>query len=287
MAYSNPNFSGSSQATYSPNVSLPYLWDSSLNGGDGAWRPTATGDFMTATIENAQISVDLKYAEDSVNVWTSNGQTLSTTGNLQVGDAVVSAGNPVPVNGTIITTATDLDIRDLASATDSVTALQPTHDSLNANANLQINNSDVAAANRVFTQSIGGTTADSLFTDSLTVTQAANANGLTGSAILMENNGVLVTSHGYLVEIEPTGNGFAGVLEIEASSDGGTTWVLLERNTLSGSSLGNNNITGVAYFDTWNFKHARTSVSPLSHRGAGPSTISGSFKVRGTHSQSF
>jgi hypothetical protein len=272
MIATNPNFSGSSQATNSPNVSLPYLWDSSLNGGEGAWRPTATGDFMTATIENAQISVDLKYTEDSVNVWTSDGQTLSSTGNLQVGNAVVSAVNPVPVNGTVITTATNLDIRDLTAGTDTVTAVAT---------DLDIRG--LTAATDTVT-AIQGATANSLFTDTLTVTQVSNPAGLTGTAVAMENNGVLVTSHGYLVEIDPTGEGYAAVFEIEASSDGGSTWVLLERNTLSGSS---STPTGVAYFDTWNFKHARTSICPLSHRGTGPSIVSGNFKVRGTHSQSF
>ena len=48
-----------------------------------------------------------------------------------------------------VVTATDLDIRDLTSASDSVEVLQATHDNLNLNANLQVADTDVSAANPV------------------------------------------------------------------------------------------------------------------------------------------
>lgn len=49
----------------------------------------------------------------------------------------------------ITVSATDLDIRDLTSASDSVEVLQDTHDDLNANANIQVGNADVANGNPV------------------------------------------------------------------------------------------------------------------------------------------
>ena len=53
-------------------------------------------------------------------------------------------------NGASLTVdATDLDIRDLTSVSDSVEVLQDTHDDLNANANLQVGNTDVSATNSV------------------------------------------------------------------------------------------------------------------------------------------
>lgn len=55
----------------------------------------------------------------------------------------------INVNGIVPVSATDLDIRDLTSLTDSVEVLQSTHDNLNANANLQINDVDVSPANPV------------------------------------------------------------------------------------------------------------------------------------------
>jgi hypothetical protein len=277
MIATNPNFSGSSQATNSPNVSLPYLWDGSLNGGEGAWRPTATGDFMTATIENAQISVDLNYTEDSVNVWTSDGQTLSSTGNLQVGNAVVSAGNPVPVNGTLITTATDLDIRALTYTRDAVTARQADHDLLNANVNLQVVNSDVLKSNPVPT--VGVLVADSYIT--ATTTALNESLGVTGAQQTMWDGSYQLSSHGYLVQITPQGNEYRGVFEIEASSDGGTTWVLLEQQILSGTASA---ATGVAYFDNWNFPKARASITNINGRvAANCPKVTGGFTIIETH----
>jgi len=96
--YSNPNFKGSNQAVNSPQINMPYIWDDSLNGAQGAWRPTTTGDFMTATIENAQVNVNIKKDEDSVNIYTSQGQSINCNANLQISNSDVSNSNPVPVS---------------------------------------------------------------------------------------------------------------------------------------------------------------------------------------------
>jgi hypothetical protein len=94
--YSNPNFKGSDQSVNSPQISMPYIWDDSLNAAQGAWRPTTTGDFMTATIENAQVNVNIKKDEDSVNIYTTQGQSIDV--NLQVDNSDVANSNPVPVS---------------------------------------------------------------------------------------------------------------------------------------------------------------------------------------------
>jgi hypothetical protein len=59
-------------------------------------------------------------------------------------------------SGSLTVDAVDLDIRDLDSAQDSVEVLQATHDSLNANANLQVGDADVDNANPVPVSDAGG-----------------------------------------------------------------------------------------------------------------------------------
>jgi len=78
---------------------------------------------------------------------TEDGTLLSATGTSL--DVNVS-------NASIAVTATDLDIRDLSSAQDSVEVLQANPDSLNANANIQINDVDVSNGNPVPVSDAGG-----------------------------------------------------------------------------------------------------------------------------------
>ena len=68
---------------------------------------------------------------------------------VAIGDGTDTLG--INADGSInaVVTATDLDIRDLSSASDSVEVLQATHDNLNVNANLQVGDADVGAANPV------------------------------------------------------------------------------------------------------------------------------------------
>lgn len=66
---------------------------------------------------------DLDSATDSVEAVQATHDNLNVNANIQVGDADVANGNPVPVSdagGSLTVDATDLDIRDLAFATDSV-----------------------------------------------------------------------------------------------------------------------------------------------------------------------
>lgn len=87
------------------------------------------------------------------------------------------------VAGTVTVAATDLDIRDLDSATDSVEVLQATHDNLNANANIQVGNADVANGNPVPVSDAGASlTVDATDLDIRDLTLAADAVKVSGNA---------------------------------------------------------------------------------------------------------
>jgi hypothetical protein len=78
---------------------------------------------------------------------------INADGSINVkDDDLTFANDKVDVSGSSVTatvSATDLDIRDLTSASDSVEVLQDTHDDLNCNANLQVGDADVTALNPV------------------------------------------------------------------------------------------------------------------------------------------
>lgn len=94
-------------------------------------RTESAGDAIVkvadATLPSQQLTVN---ADGSVNI-TDNGGSLTVD-------------------------ATDLDIRDLDSAQDSVEVLQATHDNLNANANIQVGDVDVSNGNPVPVSDAGG-----------------------------------------------------------------------------------------------------------------------------------
>ena len=108
----------------------------------------------------------------------------------------VNADGSVPItdNGDSLTVdANDLDIRDLTSATDSVSVLQSAHDNLNANANLQVNNLDVANANPVPMSDAGGSlTVDSTDLDVRDLTHTRDTVKIAdaaGDILGIESNG--------------------------------------------------------------------------------------------------
>jgi len=76
------------------------------------------------------------------------------------GAGSITVDGTVSISGSVTVVATDLDIRDLTSASDSVEVLQDTHDDLNANVNLQIADTDVDASNPVPVSFVSGTAAD-------------------------------------------------------------------------------------------------------------------------------
>lgn len=126
---------------------------------DGSVNMTDNGGSLTVDATDLDIR-DLDSASDSVEVLQATHDNLNSNANIQVGDTDVSNGNPVPVSdaGSSLTVdATDLDIRDLTSASDSVEVLQDTHDDLNANANIQVADTDVSNANPVPVSDAGGT----------------------------------------------------------------------------------------------------------------------------------
>ena len=98
--YSNPNFSGSNQAVNSPQIDLPYIWDQSLNGAQGAWRANVTGDPVNIyTSQGQSINTrNLNYATDSTEVTQFNHDNLKANANIQVGNVDVSSSNVVPVS---------------------------------------------------------------------------------------------------------------------------------------------------------------------------------------------
>lgn len=79
-------------------------------------------------------------------------------------------------SSSITVDATDLDIRDLSSASDSILVLQSVHDDLNANVNLQIDNADVANGNPVPVSDAGGSiTVDATDLDVRDLTHASDS----------------------------------------------------------------------------------------------------------------
>lgn len=118
---------------------------------DGSVNITDNGGSLTVDATNLDIR-DLTSASDSVEVLQTTHDDLNANANIQVADTDVSNSNPVPVSdagGSLTVDANNLDIRDLTSVSDSVQVLQATHDNLNANANIQVGNADVANGNPV------------------------------------------------------------------------------------------------------------------------------------------
>lgn len=133
-------------------------------GSDGSINVTDNGGSLTVdgsvTVSATDLDIrDLTSASDSVEVLQNTHDDLNANANIQVGNADVANGNPVPVSdagGSLTVDASDLDIRDLTSASDSVEVLQAAHDDLNANANIQVGNADVANGNPVPVSDAGG-----------------------------------------------------------------------------------------------------------------------------------
>lgn len=104
-----------------------------------------------------------------------------------------------------VVTATDLDIRDLDSATDSVEVLQAAHDNLNANANMQVGNTDVSNGNPVPVSDAGGSlTVDATDLDIRDLDDASDSV----AAHLFDENGAAYTPANPLpVQIEANVSG--------------------------------------------------------------------------------
>jgi hypothetical protein len=188
------------------------------------------------TVDATNLDIrDLSSATDSVTTVPSGTQTVS--GTVEITNDV---GNPIPVSGTVSVTepvtvdATDLDIRNLSSATDSVEAKQATHDNFNANANLQVNNTDVSAANPVPVDiQDASITADIVFS-------AIDANNSTttplGSSATFTGVATDVSGYsGVVIQVYADTASAASGLKFETSNDG-TNWDHLHSYTLIAAS---------------------------------------------------
>lgn len=131
-----------------------------------------------ASINSGQFEVVIKHTEDSIRL--GDGTTLSqfNYGNSaaalrtaaqignSTGQADFAAGNSTAQTLRVAIAAEqliDVDIRNLTFAQDkvdvtgsTVTVIQPNHDNLNLNANIQVNNTDVSNANPVPISDAGG-----------------------------------------------------------------------------------------------------------------------------------
>lgn len=137
--------------------------------------------------------------------------TVNADGSLNITD-----------NGASITVdAVDLDIRDLDSAQDSVEVLQATHDNLNANANIQVGDADVANGNPVPVSDAGGSlTVDAIDLDIRDLTHvsdsvkvgdgtdllAVNADGSINVVVVSEQDGTEVVDYQTTVAVAGGGS---------------------------------------------------------------------------------
>ena len=129
-------------------------------GGASAVNIQDGGNSITVDASNLDIR-DLVFATDKVDVSGSivalDAPTLAALESITVQNAAGASAVNIQDGGNSITVdATNLDIRDLTSASDSVEVLQTTHDDLNANANIQVGNADVANGNPVPVSDAGG-----------------------------------------------------------------------------------------------------------------------------------
>jgi hypothetical protein len=242
--YDNPLFSGSSQASHSPDVNLQYIWDQGINSEAGGWRPLNTGDLLTVNIENAQINVNLDKDEDSVNIYTSENQSINIEStDLDIRD-LANATDSVNIytneSQAIKVESTDLDVRDLTSDTDFVSA------------NLQVGDVDVSDTNPV--PSFDPKTYISL-TDS-TDFDSADAGSSSASMDLHPAASPSYSKHGYIAHCYTGANNtFTGNFIFEASMDE-INWTPIETRTIESSTD-----TTFSYYDEFNFRYSRVTFT--------------------------
>jgi hypothetical protein len=135
-----------------------------------------------------------------------------------IGIALPGSGGPV-AGGTaanpVVVSSTDLDIRDLSSASDSVAVLQATHDSLNANVNLQVGDVDVANGNPVPVSDAGGSlTVDATDLDIRDLTAASDSV----EAWAHDGTGTAITSTGGALDVN-VASGVTLTVDLDNAND--------------------------------------------------------------------
>jgi len=186
----------------------------------GSWT-VSVNEPVSVDDNGGSLTVDGTVAATQSGSWTATAvqtthDNLNANANIQVGDADVGNGNPVPVSdaggsltvdGTVAATQSgswtvsvnepvsvddnggSLTVDGTVAATQSgswtVTAVQTTHDNLNANANIQVGNTDVGNANPVPVSDAGG---------SLTVDGTVVVSSVNGTVTLSDSSSTQVSS---------------------------------------------------------------------------------------------
>lgn len=126
---------------------------------------------------------------------------------VKIGDSTNPATQQLTVNsdgsvnvtdngGSLTVDAVDFDIRNLDYTADSVSVLQATHDSLNANANIQVNNTDVSNANPVPVSDAGGSiTVDGTVTVTATDLDIRNLNATQDNVAISDGTDTLAINN--------------------------------------------------------------------------------------------
>lgn len=133
------------------NVAISDGTDTLAINGDGSIN---IGNTVAVSATDLDIR-DLSSAQDSVEVLQATHDNLNLNANIQVGDADVSNGNPVPVSdagGSLTVDAVDLDIRDLDASQDNI-AISDGTDTLAINADGSINVNQAAPGSEAYNAS--------------------------------------------------------------------------------------------------------------------------------------
>jgi hypothetical protein len=187
-------------------------------------------------------TVAVSSVSGSVTVAQATHNNLNLNANIQVADVDVGNANPVPVSdaggsltvdGTVAATqsgAWTVSVNEPVSVDDNggsltvdgtVTAAQATHDNLNLNANLQVNNTDVSNSNRVPISDGGG---------SITVDGNVNVDGSSVvSEIFSTPTGNSLEIYAQNVSVPVASIGIAPLFQ--ASSDPGLLGIAADRWT--------------------------------------------------------
>jgi hypothetical protein len=183
----------------------------------------------------------------------------------------VEADGSINVNASV--TATDLDIRDLSSAQDSVEVLQASHDNLNANANIQVGNADVANGNPVPISDAGGSiTIDGSVTVSATdldirdLAFATDSVDVSGSDVTVSNTVTVQATDLDIRDLSATSDSVSAHLKDEA-----------------GNAFSNSNPLPVALVDVEGTEVNNYDMGAAIASGATSNhdyTASGAFKLR-------
>lgn len=197
-------------------------------------RTEGAGDVIVkiadATIPAQQLAVE---ADGSINV---NASVVIPAGQKII---VTDGTDDLEVNGdgsiNVVATATDLDIRDLTSVSDSVEVLQATHDNLNANVNLQVGDVDVANGNPVPISDAGGSlTVDAIDLDIRDLAFATDSVDVSGSSVTVSATDLDIRDLTHASDSVKVGDG-SDFLAV--NSDGSINVVLL--NDVPGTEICN------------------------------------------------